>query len=58
MGPWFGWIGGWAIAMTGVLVIGSLADVGVSFSLRTFGADDLADNAWVRMPLAILLILR
>ena len=28
MGPWFGWIGGWAITMTGVLVIGSLADVG------------------------------
>ena len=27
MGPWFGWIGGWAIAMTGVLVVGSLADV-------------------------------
>lgn len=57
MGPWFGWIGGWAIAMTGVLVIGSLADVGVSFSLRTVGADAAADNAWVRMPLAILLIL-
>jgi amino acid transporter len=27
MGPWFGWIGGWAIFTTGVLVIGSLADV-------------------------------
>jgi amino acid transporter len=57
LGPWFGWIGGWAITMTGVLVIGSLADVGVSFTLRTFGADAAADNAWVRMPLAILLIL-
>ncbi len=39
MGPWLGWIGGWAITMTGVLVIGSLADVGVSFSLLMFGAD-------------------
>ncbi len=57
MGPWFGWLGGWSIAMTGVLVIGSLADVGVSFSLLMVGADDLAANAWVRMPLAILLIL-
>lgn len=57
MGPWFGWIGGWAITMTGVLVIGSLADVGVSFSLRTFGADAAADDAWVRMPLAVLLII-
>lgn len=57
MGPWFGWIGGWAITMTGVLVIGSLADVGVSFSLLTFGLDDAAANAWIRMPLAIGLIL-
>jgi amino acid transporter len=57
MGPWFGWIGGWAITMTGVLVIGSLADVSVSFTLMMFGLDDLAANAWVRMPLAIGLIL-
>jgi amino acid transporter len=57
MGPWFGWLGGWAITMTGVLVIGSLADVGVSFTLLMFGADGAADNAWIRMPLAILLIL-
>ena len=33
MGPWVGWIGGWAIAMTGVLVIGSLADTAVRFGL-------------------------
>ena len=37
MGPWFGWIGGWAITMTGVLVIGSLADVGVRFGLYAVG---------------------
>ena len=24
MGPWFGWLGGWAITMTGVLVVGAL----------------------------------
>jgi len=57
MGPWLGWTGGWAITMTGVLVIGSLADVGVSFTLLMFGADGAADNAWIRMSLAILLIL-
>ncbi len=32
MGPWTGWIGGWAIATTGVLVVGSLAAVGVRFT--------------------------
>ena len=24
MGPWFGWMGGWAICTTGILVVGSL----------------------------------
>ena len=37
MGPWLGWIGGWAIAMTGILIVGSLANVGVIFTLRTVG---------------------
>jgi amino acid transporter len=57
MGPWFGWIGGWAISMTGVLVIGSLADVAVRFGLRAFGLDELAENTPVVMVLAVLAII-
>jgi len=56
MGPWFGWIGGWAITMTGVLVIGSLAEVGVRFGLLTVGLDDLADSKAVVMIGAVALI--
>ena len=44
MGPWMGWLGGWAIAMTGVLVVGSLADVAVRFTLLMFGQDEMAEN--------------
>lgn len=57
MGPWFGWLGGFAIAMTGVLVIGSLAEVGVIFGLLTVGADAAAENTWLVRLLAVLLIL-
>ena len=57
MGPWFGWMGGWAIAMTGVLVVGSLADVGVRFTLLMFGQDDLASNGPVVAGIAVVLIL-
>ncbi|MEU8677846.1 APC family permease [Streptomyces sp. NPDC048560] len=57
MGPWTGWLGGWAIAMTGVLVIGSLADVAVTFGLLAFGLDSWAENEFVRQLLAVLLIL-
>ncbi|MFD3656528.1 APC family permease [Streptomyces sp. NPDC058620] len=57
MGPWTGWLGGWAIAMTGVLVIGSLADVAVSFGLLALGLDSWAENEFVRQLLAVVLIL-
>ncbi|MFD5567462.1 APC family permease [Streptomyces cadmiisoli] len=57
MGPWAGWLGGWAIAMTGVLVVGSLADVAVTFALLAFGLDGWAGNEAVRQTLTVLLIL-
>ncbi|WP_369274372.1 APC family permease [Streptomyces sp. R11] len=56
MGPWAGWLGGWAITMTGVLVIGSLADVAVTFALLAFGLDSWAENEFVRQLLTVLLI--
>jgi len=56
MGPWIGWLGGWSIAMTGVLVIGSLADVAVRFGLLALQLDDLAENTWVVRTLTVLLI--
>ncbi|MET9730824.1 APC family permease [Streptomyces sp. NPDC006458] len=57
MGPWAGWLGGWAIAMTGVLVVGSLADVAVTFALLAFGLDSWAENEFVRQSLTVLVIL-
>lgn len=57
MGPWAGWIGGWSITMTGVLIIGSLANVGVVFGLRTLNLDSLADNTPVVLVLTVALIL-
>jgi amino acid transporter len=56
LGPWAGWIGGWAITMTGVLVIGSLAEVGVRFGLLALGLDDWAASDLVVPGLAVLLI--
>ncbi|MEU6083799.1 APC family permease [Streptomyces sp. NPDC047108] len=56
MGPWAGWLGGWAIAMTGVLVVGSLADVAVSFTLLAFGLDSWVENDLVRQLLTVLLV--
>ncbi|KOU13765.1 amino acid transporter [Streptomyces sp. WM6372] len=57
MGPWAGWLGGWAITMTGVLVIGSLADVAVQFGLLAAGLDGWAANPVIRQTLAVVVIL-
>ncbi len=56
MGPWTGWIAGWAIAMTGVLVLGSLAEVGVRFTLLAAGLDGWTESTPVVMGLSVLLV--
>ncbi|WP_455355734.1 APC family permease [Streptomyces sp. SYSU K217416] len=57
MGPWTGWLGGWAIMMTGVLVVGSLADVAVTFGLLGLGLDSWAASDVVRQSLTVVVIL-
>ena len=56
MGPWFGWIGGWAIFITGVLVIGSLADVSAFYIYKLFGLDELKQSREAVVILAIAII--
>jgi len=56
MGPWTGWIGGWAICTTGVLVIGSLADVAARFGLLTVGLDGAAESKWTVIAIAVGII--
>lgn len=57
LGPWAGWMGGWAIAMTGVLVLGSLAEVGVRFTLLAVGLDEWSASTPVVMALSVLLVI-
>lgn len=56
MGPYMGWMGGWAITITGVLVIGSLADVAARYTFLLFGLDGLAGDKWVVIAFAVVLI--
>jgi amino acid transporter len=39
MGPYAGWIGGWAICTTGILVVGSLADVSAYYFYDLVGLE-------------------
>ena len=57
MGPWFGWIGGWAVCTTGILVIGSLADVGARYTYLLFGWDSAAESKAAVMAFAVVIII-
>ena len=56
MGPYVGWIGGWAVTLTGLLVIGSLADVGARYFFELVGWDAAAGSKWAVMALAVAAI--
>jgi len=56
MGPQTGWIAGWAVFMTGVLVVGSLADVATYTFYDLIGADGLYDSEAAVVLGAVLLV--
>jgi amino acid transporter len=56
MGPQAGWIAGWAVCMTGILVIGSLADVAVFTFFQMIDAETLVDSKAAVTIGAVLLI--
>ncbi len=57
MGPWAGWMGGWAICVTGILVIGSLADVAARYTYLLLGLEGAAGSKLAVTLLAVLIIL-
>jgi amino acid transporter len=54
MGPWPGWMTGWAISVTGILVIGSLSDVAARYTFILFGFDALATSKAAVTTLAVI----
>jgi amino acid transporter len=56
IGPGAGWIGGWAICTTGIIVIGSLADVAAYYTFDLFSLDTLRDSKTAVTIFAIVII--
>ncbi len=57
IGPGAGWLGGWAICTTGILVVGSLADVAAFYIFDLATLDSLRDSKVAVTMFAILIIL-
>jgi amino acid transporter len=48
MGPWMGWIAGWALLVADLLVMASLAQIAGKYSFRLISLDDAAQSTfWV-----------
>lgn len=56
IGPQSGWMTGWAICVTGILVIGSLADVAAYSFFDLVGADGLAGSTAAVTTFAVVLM--
>ena len=56
MGPGLGWVGGWAVTTTGILVIGSLAQVAAFYTFDLFGARRLRDSTLANVVFTLLII--
>jgi amino acid transporter len=56
MGPWVGWLAGWAVCVTSVLVVGSLADVAARYTYLLFDLDVLAASKAAVTLLAVIYI--
>jgi amino acid transporter len=56
LGPYMGFMGGWAICVTGILVVGSLADVSAFYIFDLLGLDDLKKERAAVIALAVVII--
>jgi amino acid transporter len=56
MGPFPGWVAGWAVGVTGILVIGSLADTAAAYGFLLVGWDSAAETPAAVAALAVVVI--
>ncbi len=56
MGPGIGWVGGWAVCTTGILVIGSLAQVAAYYLYDMFELTGLRDSTAANVILTLIII--
>jgi amino acid transporter len=57
LGPWAGWITGWAIIVADIVVMSNLAAIAGSYSYLLVGADETASNARAVLVVGVLWII-
>lgn len=56
-GPWIGWIGGWGLAVSAIIVLANVAEIAAVYLLRFLHLDSLADSLWAKVALGCFFII-
>ncbi|BDX33984.1 putative amino acid permease [Mycobacterium antarcticum] len=56
-GPWIGWIGGWGLAVSAIIVLANVAEVAAIYLYRFLGLDDLAESLLAKVLLGSFFII-
>lgn len=56
-GPWVGWMGGWGVAVSAIIVLANVAEIAAVYTLRALGFDAAAENTLVKVGVGVLFIL-
>ena len=54
-GPWIGWIGGWGLAVSAIIVLANVAEVAAIYLFKFLGQDELAENLWAKVATRVVL---
>ncbi|WP_432542900.1 APC family permease [Kineococcus sp. SYSU DK002] len=55
-GPWVGWMGGWGVAVSAIIVLANVAEISAVYTLRFLGLDGAAEDLLLRTALGLVFI--
>lgn len=56
-GPWIGWIGGWGVAVSAIIVLANVSEISALYLFQFLGLDALADSLLARVLLGSFFII-
>ena len=56
-GPWIGWIGGWGLAVSAIIVLANVAEIAAIYLFNFLGLDGLAENVFSKVGLGCFFII-
>ncbi|RDH77779.1 APC family permease [Mycolicibacterium moriokaense] len=56
-GPWIGWIGGWGLAVSAIIVLANVAEIAAIYLFNFLGLETLAENMFAKTALGSIFII-